>query len=122
MIDNNIYELYNKYNHILEVKYNYILEACAPPKLWCAWFKPIGDNSTQTSSRHKYPSHSRTNSVILKYELSAEANSTNALQSAELVLNCQPDIIRADLRLALCAFPCLSTSALPAQIIPVWMS
>lgn len=79
MIDNNIYEFYNKYNHIFE--------ACAPPKLWYAWFKPIGDNSTQTSSRHKYPSHSRTNSVILKYELSEEANSINALPSAELVLN-----------------------------------
>lgn len=114
MIDNNIYELYNKYIHIFE--------ACASPKLWCPWFRSIGDNSAQTSSRHKYPSHSRTNSVILKYELSKEANSTNALQSAALVLNYQPDIIRADLRLALCAFRFLSTSASPAQIIPVWMS
>lgn len=61
-------------------------------------------DTSQTSSRHKFPSHSCTNLVILKYELSKEANSAHALQSAELVLNCQPDIISADLRLALCAF------------------
>lgn len=91
-------------------------------KLCSACFKPTGDSTTQTSSRHKFPSHSCTNLVILKYELSKEANSTNALQSAALVLNCQPAIIRADLRLALCAFGFLPTSALPAQIIPVWMS
>lgn len=83
----------------------------------------LGPNdTTQTSSRHKFPSHSCANSVILKYELSKEANSVDALQSAELVLNCLPDIISADLRLASCAFGFLSTSALPAQIIPVWMS
>lgn len=83
----------------------------------------LGPNdTTQTSSRHKFPSHSCTKSVILKYELSKEANSVDALQSAELVLNCQPDIISADLRLALCAFEVLPTSAVPAQIIPVWVS